>query len=48
MLSHATLEVAAHVHSQISDSDSFFNGIATFVGYLMPNPSFEKNSYGTI
>ena len=25
-----------------------FNGISTFVGYLMPNSSFEKNSSGTI
>ena len=25
-----------------------FNGISTFVGYLMPKPSFEKNSSGTI
>ena len=22
----------------------FFNGISTFMGYLMPNPSFYKNS----
>ena len=27
---------------------SFFNGISTFVGYLMPKPSFEKNRSGTI
>ena len=26
----------------------FFNGISTFLGYLMPNPSFYKNSSGTI
>ena len=25
-----------------------FNGIATFLGYLMPNPSFLKDSGGTI
>ena len=25
-----------------------FNGISTFLGYIMPNPSFEKNSRGTI
>ena len=24
-----------------------FNGISTFVAYLMPNPSFRKNSSGT-
>ena len=23
---------------------SLFNGISTFVGYLMPKPSFSKNS----
>ena len=27
---------------------SLFNGISTFVGYLMPNLFFEKNSSGTI
>ena len=27
---------------------SLFNGISTFVGYLMPNPFSEKNSSGTI
>ena len=27
---------------------SLFNGISTFVGYLMAKPSFEKNSNGTI
>ena len=27
---------------------SFFNGISTFVGYLMPKPFFKKNSIGTI
>ena len=27
---------------------SLFNGISTFVGYLMPKPFFEKNSSGTI
>ena len=26
----------------------FFNGILTFVGYLMPKPSFEKNSRDAI
>ena len=26
---------------------SLFNGISTFVGYLTPNPSFQKNSNGT-
>ena len=25
-----------------------FNGISTYLGYLMPNPSLEKNSSGTI
>ena len=25
-----------------------FNAISTFLGYLMPKPSFEKNSSGTI
>ena len=25
-----------------------FNGISTFLGYLMPNPSFYKDSSGTI
>ena len=25
---------------------SLFNGISTFVGYLMPKPPFEKNSSG--
>ena len=25
-----------------------FNGLSTFVGYLMPKPSLEKNSGGTI
>ena len=27
---------------------SLFNGISTFLGYLIPKPSFEKNSSGTI
>ena len=27
---------------------SLFNGISTFVGYLIPKPFFEKNSSGTI
>ena len=27
---------------------SLFNGISTFVGYLMPKPFFRKNSSGTI
>ena len=27
---------------------SLFNGISTFVGYLMPKSSFEKNSIDTI
>ena len=27
---------------------SLFNGISTFVGYLMPKPFSEKNSSGTI
>ena len=27
---------------------SFFNGISTFVGYLMPKPFSTKNSSGTI
>ena len=27
---------------------SLFNGISTFVGYLMPKPSFKKNSSDTI
>ena len=27
---------------------SLFNGITTFVGYLMPKPFSEKNSGGTI
>ena len=27
---------------------SLFNDISTFVGYLMPKPSFQKNSSGTI
>ena len=26
----------------------FFNGISTFVGYLMPKPFSKKNSSGTI
>ena len=26
----------------------FFNGISTFLDYLMPNPSFKKNSSGAI
>ena len=26
----------------------WFNEISTFLGYLMPKPSFEKNSSGTI
>ena len=25
-----------------------FNGISTFLGYFMPNPSFQKDSSGTI
>ena len=29
-------------------SVSLFNGISTFVGYLMPKPFSEKNSSGTI
>ena len=27
---------------------SLFNGISTFVGYLMPKPSSQKDSSGTI
>ena len=27
---------------------SLFNVITTFVGYLMPKPSFKKNNSGTI
>ena len=27
---------------------SLFNGISTFLGYLMPKQFFEKNSSGTI
>ena len=27
---------------------SFFNGISTSVGYLLPKPPFSKNSSGTI
>ena len=27
---------------------SLFNGISTYIGYLMPKPSFKKNSSGTI
>ena len=27
---------------------SLFNGISTFIGCLMPNPSLLKNSCGTI
>ena len=27
---------------------SLFYSISTFVGYLMPKPSFDKNSSGTI
>ena len=30
------------------DLVSLFNGISTFVGYLMPKPFFQKNSSGTI
>ena len=30
------------------DLVSLFNGISTFMGYLMPNPFFWKNSYNTI
>ena len=26
---------------------AFFNGISTFMGYLMPEPSLEKHSSGT-
>ena len=29
-------------------SVSLFNGISTFVGYVMPKPFSEKNSSGTI
>ena len=25
-----------------------FNGVSTFLGYLMPKPPFKKNSSGTI
>ena len=32
----------------ITISVSLFNGISTFVGYLMPNPFSSKNSSGTI
>ena len=28
--------------------DSLFNGISAFVGYLMPRPTFLKDSSGTI
>ena len=27
---------------------SLFNGISTFLGYLIPKPSFKKNSCGII
>ena len=27
---------------------AFFNGISTFLGYLMPNPFLYKNICGTI
>ena len=30
------------------DLVSLFNGISTFVGYLKPKPSLQKNSSGTI
>ena len=30
------------------DLVSLFNGISTFIGYLMPKPFFEKNSSGAI
>ena len=30
------------------DDDDVFNGISTFRGYLMPNPSLEKKSSGAM
>ena len=42
------------IHKPISTHDfrvglvSLFNGISTFVGYLMPKPFSKKNSSGTI
>ena len=36
------------VDSYKSGSVSLFNGISTFVGYLMPKPFSKKNSWGTI
>ena len=35
------------IYSVISFFLSFFNGISTFVGYLIPTPSFQKNSSET-
>ena len=33
---------------RVCDLVPLFKGISTFVGYLMPNPSFEKDSRVTI
>ena len=47
-------ENLSNVHSLVSDLQLFeglvslFNGISTFVGYLMPEPFSSKNSSGTI
>ena len=37
------LHLMVRLHSWFG-SVSFFNGISNFVGYLMPKPSFKKNS----
>ena len=42
------LQVFFDFQDFFADLVSLFNGISTYVGYLMPKPSFKKNSSGTI
>ena len=37
-----------HVYNNQNGLVSLFNGISTFVGYLMPKPFSEKKSSGTV
>ena len=42
------VSVKSYQHRFGSGLVSLFNGIPTFVGYLMPKPSSYKNGSGTI
>ena len=44
---YAYLRKIKEYHGKLS-LVSLFNGISTFVGYLMPKPFSQKNSSGTI